>query len=426
MSKLFRILWLLLFAACVSSTPDVENTRELERFVADAEVVEVETVPVAAPAAMALEAAPARLEIHVFDIGQADSMLVIGPPPDRKTLLIDLGKPTPTSKLPPNFTTSQAHVLRRIRELTGNANGVDYFLLTHYHADHASGIINVLNSTSSQFHIGEFIHPGPDGSQFLPTAQGTRGVFHTIEDRMQGWIARGRVGASRLPTFGTTLIDLGDGVEVDVLAFSGKVPGGASAFDRALAATPPARYDQLPGDENDLSIALEITAGEFEMFTAGDLNGTNDPVASPFFVKRSFGTFTNIEHHIVDHWQSIGRESDVEIYRANHHGSGFSTTARLLNALDPEFVLYSSGADRSGHPSNAPVRVAGRTARQFATTAVNDPAFFRNARGEVTGEITILVAPDGASYTINGERHVTFTDVEERSGNDVGEETRQH
>ncbi len=263
--------------------------------------------------------------------------------------------------------------------------------------------------------------------------ESNRKVYKIIRERMPIWERYGRVGREEAPQFGTGQIDLGSGVSVDVLAFAGRVPpeGGPSAFELAEQGSTVQSgvdYTHTPGDENDLSIALEITGGEFEMFTGGDLNGTDDPVAHPLYVLRDWGqVFTNIEHHLVDGWESASppRESDVEIYRADHHGSAFSTTARLLDALDPEFILYSTGADH-GHPSRNVVRRGAATARQLATTAVRDPATFTANRGERVGEITIVVAADGRSYTINGEKHLAFTDADEAAGADEGEEDAQH
>jgi hypothetical protein len=373
------------------------------------------------------------LEIYVFNIGQADSMLVIGPAPGRKTLLIDLGKPTGNSKLPPNLGSSAQHVLQRIEDLTGDSY-VDYFVLSHYHSDHAgfgagrqqgwgTGIISLLSDFSIRFKVGEFIHVEDDGAEFM-AAGNQRGVYKTIQGRMPIWEQYDRVQGSGPPLFGTGQIDLGPGVSVEILAFAGKVPSGESAFDRVASAG--VDYSVTPGNENDLSIALEISAGDFELFTAGDLNGTDDPIGNPLYVRRPWGeVYTNIEHHLADYWESSGRESDVEIYRANHHGSGYSTTAKLLGALDPEFILYSTGADH-GHPSNTVVRLGGTTARQLATTWVTDYTTFKDAKGERVGEIKIVVASDGSTYTINGETHTAFSNSAEENGDDEGEEDIQH
>ncbi len=377
-----------------------------------------------------------RLEIYVFSIGQADSMLVVGPSPDRKTLLVDLGEPIGDS-LPSSLTSSSQHVLDRIKDITGRED-VDYFVLSHYHSDHAgrgmrreegwgTGIIGVLSDFSVPFSVGEFIHVGDDGAEFMKE-EDRRGVYKTIKSRMPIWQQNDRVGDSQPPSFEPGQIALGPGVAVEILSFAGKVPDGPSAFERAAGAG--VDYSAAPGNENDLSIALEISAGEFELFTGGDLNGTDDPVRRPLFVRRNFGSsseiYTNIEHRVVDYWQSAdpSLEGDVEVYRANHHGSGYSTTAKLLDALDPEFILYSAGAEYD-HPNNTVVQRGALTARQLVTTAAKNPTVFANARGEVVGEIRITVDADGKGYIINGEHHRAFSDAEEASGDDEGEEDRE-
>jgi beta-lactamase superfamily II metal-dependent hydrolase len=373
------------------------------------------------------------LEIYVFNIGQADSMLIVGPAPTRKTLLVDLGKPTSGSKLPPNFDSSASHVYGRIQEITGRTD-VDYFVASHYHSDHVgtgasaqqgwgTGVVGLLSDFSIDFSIGEFIHAGDEGAEFM-APEDERGIYKTVRSRMPLWQKFGRVRESADPRFGEDQIDLGPGVTVEILTFAGKVPTGDSAFEVAQKAG--ADYSAMPGNENDLSIALRISAGEFEMFTGGDLNGTDDEVEHPLYVVRSFGEiYTNIEHMLVNYLEKSSEEMDVEVYRVNHHGSGYSTTARLLEALDPEFVLYSTGADFD-HPSNSVVARAGTTARQLATTWVNDLATFQGAKGKRVGEIEILVAQDGASYAINGEKHLAFSASQEASGDDEGEEDRQH
>jgi glyoxylase-like metal-dependent hydrolase (beta-lactamase superfamily II) len=361
-----------------------------------------------APMAGTLEAAATGplLEVHVFNIGQADSMLVIGPRPARKTLLVDLGEHNPANGgTHPRAISNAEHVRQRIRDLTGGTH-VDYFVLSHYHGDHANGIYKLLSDFDKEFSVGEFIHVGNANARFLPQGQSARSVHRKITESMQSWMDAGRVMTSSAPRFGTEQIDLGDGVEVDILAFGGHVRGETeSAFDRVVAAN--RDYAQHPASENDLSIALEISAGEFELFTAGDLSGTDDPAGAPLFVHRRYGggkteTYTNVEGHMLREWARSGRRSDVEVYRANHHGSPYSSTQALVDALDPEFVVYSTGAQH-GHPSGTVVHRL-RSREQFATTAVTDRTAFRNAGGRIGREITIAVERDGVTYTIEGEQ----------------------
>lgn len=429
--RLFGLVFLIgVLCGCGATQPDVDFpfTEEERQAVAQAaaDLQQELPAPADAPASEADVPPPtltggSLLEIYVFDIGQADSMLVVGPEPDRKTLLVDLGTASGGTK-PPGFTTSREHVSQRIRAITGRSR-VDYFVLSHYHADHAGrtgqGIIGLLSRGS--FKVGEFIHVGDDSARFLEPAD-ERGVFSTIRDLMPVWLDRGKVEASSAPEFGTGQIDLGPGVTVDVLAFAGKVPTGASAL--ANVESRGVNFMTSPANENDLSIALQVSAGEFELFTAGDLTGTDNPSTHPLYTPRSFSngkreTYTNVEHPLVAHWRSVGRESDIEVYRANHHGSEYSTTANLLNALDPEFILYSTGA-QYGHPSRPVIVRGGATARQLATTAVNSTTAFRNARGRQVGEIKIVVT-DEHTYAINGESHQAFSASEEAAGNDEEE-----
>ncbi|MEO8380590.1 MAG: MBL fold metallo-hydrolase [Acidobacteriota bacterium] len=429
---------LFLFAGCatVQVTEERDWTQQDEQALADWETVAANQA--AAPEAVADEVplpesvpTDALLEVYVFDLGQADSMLVIGPAPARRTLLIDLGEPSGGMK-PAHAGASAEHVVRRIREITGR-NGVDTFLLTHYHADHAgfggnaaagwgAGIIKVLSDFSIPFVVGDFIHVQDDGSPFMDAGSSGRGVFKTIRSRMTGWQSNGRVVTSEKARFGPTQIDLGAGVTADILAFAGTTPGG-SALQRA--ATAGVNYLTAPANENDLSIALQITAGDFELFTGGDLTGTDDAAVHALSTPRKFNnngvirkeTFTNVEDHMVDEWVRTSRESDVEVYRANHHGSEFSTTPKLLAALDPELVIYSTGA-QYGHPNQRVVKDVQATADQLATTAVVSPSAFVSAGGRVAGEIRIVVARDGRSYTVNGVSHPAFTAAQERNGDD--------
>lgn len=370
------------------------------------------------------------LEIYIFNIGQADSLLAVGP--NGKTMLVDLGEPMGGVK-PDAFESGRKTVLKRIKEITGDTH-IDYFVVSHYHQDHVgrngpeasnwgSGIIGLLSDFSIKFSVGTFIHIGDDGQKYMKPENG-RASYKAIKELMPMWKQYGRVLADATPQFGQGQILLGDGVQVDILSFAGKTPDGSSAFDKVVAAG--GDYDNNPGNENDLSIALKLSAGEFEFLSAGDLNGTDDPDSHPWFVKRIFGEiYANVERHLVEYWQEAGIETDVETYRANHHGSKYSSTQLFTNALDPEFVIYSTGA-LYNHPEIPVIERCRSTARQFATTAVTNGTAFQSARGQTMGEIMIKVPETGQFYSINGEKHRTYSSQEEFSGNDVGEEDKHY
>jgi hypothetical protein len=352
-------------------------------------------------------------------------MLVVGPAPEKRSLLIDLGTPRGED----GFTHTR--VAARIEEITGR-RGVDYFMVSHFHEDHVGrrnkknprGIFGLLSEPADKFRIGTWFDRG-DGE--LEYSIRTRAHRHTIE-HLPGYIESGRVGRRAVPNFGSADIDLGGGIIVDVLAVAGRVhPGDAGAL-AAVDSETPGIYTRAPASENDFSIAVEISLGDFELFTAGDLNGAPFPgEGSPYathnvrFFGKKGSTYTNVEGWMVKHWQAENRESDVEIYRANHHGSKNSSTADLVDALDPEVVIYSCGG-MYGHPDPEVVRRGAEGAIQLLTHSASEkswPEGLPTDLADIVGETHIEVAADGASYLLNGRRMRSWTDEQEASGADV-------
>jgi hypothetical protein len=378
--------------------------------------------------AQAAEAAPEEpgLSIYMFTLGQADSMLVLGPPPQRRSLLIDLGSARGGDR------KNHRRIADRIEQLSGRRE-VDYFLVSHFHADHMGtapkgkgkpkGMFGLLNDPEEPFKIGTWMDRGDDGEEYAPRTKPHQNLLEHID----GWIAAGRVGKRVVPQIGSDSIDLGPGVVVEVLSVAGRRADGESALAR-VEAEKPGTYAEAPASENDFSIALLIRRGDFELFTAGDLTGAAWPgegEAYPTTTHRNFGrkssTYTNVEAWLVRDWQARGREMDVEIYRANHHGSAYSSTQELLGVLDPEFILYSCGG-WYGHPAPEVVRRGAKTARQFITYAAalsSWPGGLPAELGTIVGEVPIEVAADGRSYTISGEQQPAYSDKDEAAGKDL-------
>lgn len=370
------------------------------------------------------------LEVHVFAIGQADSTFVVGPSDNqgkRKTMLIDVGETSPNSK---NYQV----VADKIEAITGKKE-LDYFVATHFHSDHLGGATNGISGLLNRagFKVGTVIDVGGDQSGYF--AATNRPTFDTYQQTMSD--AVGDSVTNRIaPRFGADQIKLGGNTRVELLAFAGKVFDGDTGAMGKVTSTAPNQYRQAPPSENDLSIAFMISSGKFEMFTGGDLSGADDSEnMTRLYTERSFGgdgqTYTNVESWMVKRWTAAPGLRNCEVYRVNHHGSEYSTTVELLNALNPEFMVYSC-AGRYGHPSRAVVTRGATTAKQLVTSKISTDTWssdreFVQYNGEVVGnDIDIYVDQGGDWYWINEELHKAFSDDQEGHGDDNGEENVEH
>ena len=83
------------------------------------------------------------------------------------------------------------------------------------------------------------------------------------------------------------------------------------------------------GTDNEASVALLVSQGEFDILATGDMPAS----AERLLLSR---------HHL----------PDIEVLVAGHHGAGSSTCNTLLERTKPETVLISVGKSNSyGHPS---------------------------------------------------------------------------
>lgn len=351
-------------------------------------------------------------EIYVFDIGQADAMLIVGPGPERKTKLVDLG-----AARDPRYAGrfSSQHVGQRVIDITGKAH-LDCFMLSHFHFDHfgsgQSGITDLL--AHGEFTVSTMLDTGQLGASYVKRSPSALDYIA----KQRGWLEDGTVAERVNPVFGRSQIDLGAGIRVDIQAFAGRTYQGDRGVHSRYQARHPGWYGENPTSENDQSIAFKITVGSFEFWSAGDLSGAAGDGTSE--LSGSGKGYTNIELPLVKRWLSEGSEHDVEVFRANHHGARYSGTPQLLEALDPEVILYSARGGH-GHPSPDAIERGGETALQY-TTSLDEDTWTDDeiaaSSVEVSGEIRLFVESGGMSYSVNGTKYKSFKDAEERAGVD--------
>ncbi|MDP7146748.1 MAG: DNA internalization-related competence protein ComEC/Rec2 [Pseudomonadales bacterium] len=86
----------------------------------------------------------------------------------------------------------------------------------------------------------------------------------------------------------------------------------------------------LPSNENNRSCVLKVTSGDRGILIPGDIEAA-------------------VERELIKHWSL-----SADVLVAPHHGSRTSSSAAFINAVDPTYVVFSSGYNnRFKHPDRA-------------------------------------------------------------------------
>lgn len=246
-----------------------------------------------------------KLIVHFLDVGQGDSAFIVFP--RGRTMLVDGGGEIRFKKGEPDhdsidwpqadgsepdfpdeaFSIGEAVVSRFIWSL--GRTRVDYVLATHAHADHMSGLVDVVrNLDVGQAVVGH-----------APTAEAEFEQFRNA-------VARRNVPFSMLKA--GEHFDI-DGVGIDVL------------WPRP-AQGPPVTSG------NDDSIVLRLVYGSISIMLAGD-----------------------IERNAEDSLVAAGVNLKADVLKVPHHGSRTSSTEAFVDAVNPGYAVISVGErSRFGHP----------------------------------------------------------------------------
>jgi competence protein ComEC len=183
--------------------------------------------------------------------------------------------------------------------------------MTHPDADHITGLVEVLD----RYRVEVWLDNGQASNDTL--------YAECMARLKQRTVTRHTVHAG-------DRLDLEPGITLDVLH------------------PPPEHSDSTLADDNNSSLVLRLVWGDAEFLLTGDIEaeaerlllGSNQPL-------------------------------QADVLKVAHHGSGGSTTAEFLGAVDPAYAVLSVGADnRFGHPHRAVIdRLA---ALEIATTLRTD------------------------------------------------------
>lgn len=372
-----------------------------------------------------------ELNVYWFDVEQGDSQLVVGP--TGKTLLVDLGEDAYNSK---GAGTNASMVAAQIRNICGTGTtpvALDYVMASHHHLDHigyakvpadtqayGNGLYQLLLPTdlgglgftvgqildrdggtwtdangNGQCDVGTAAAPEPE------VAWNNAGTTSQTARRFVCWLYGPAGQPDRAAIAGKVVrltnsmtwptLDLGDGAVAKVVMANAKGVMQANGTtpvsgNHTAAATPPS--------ENDYSVGLRVSYGGYSYATAGDSDGEYDTSAFGY-------TYNDVEAKL------IAAMGDVETVRANHHGSGHSSSQAYLDALTPRTGVISCGANSYGHPANRTLNAFRSTGADIYLT--NNPCDTDDGTGPIdytgtlngNGTVHLATSGGGSGYTVD-------------------------
>lgn len=248
----------------------------------------------------------AWLEIHFVDVGQGDAIWIRtfddgvagNGRYDGRNVVIDGG---------PDGSDGSNQLLRYIFARAHEGAVIDALIITHPHDDHYPGAAGILR----HFDVREYFEPG------FPKTGIKWDNFRTVVDAEQvgGQPMRQRIG---LAAFGTP-------------------DWGSEMLVRFLHAWPGAGQDADLGSdsnlENNASIVIKLTYGAHSFLFMGDAEGKerDDAADQPRFV----------ENRLLANPGPAALRSTV--LKVAHHGSETSSTLPFIRAVNPEYLVVTSG-----------------------------------------------------------------------------------
>jgi len=231
-----------------------------------------------------------NLDIYWIDVEGGAATLIVSP--SGESLLVDAGWEVGDRDPKRIFAAAQQIGLKKI----------DYFVLTHFHTDHAGG----LQALAKMIPIENCLDHG-----------------NAIEPENQKWLdAYMSVCSTK-----RTIVKTGDkirlkGLQVDVVASDGRLPGkpiNGGGLNPLCAA---AEHKPQDTPENQRSVGVLVSYGKFRFLDLGDLNWAKEMELSC----------------------PVNKVGEVTIYQTSRHGAfdGAGAPAHLY-AVKPQVVVVNNG-----------------------------------------------------------------------------------
>lgn len=351
---------------------------------------------------------PGEFQIRIFDVEQGDSQLIIFP--SGYTILIDVAEHAY------NSGKGAALIASKIQSIMDGDMSIDVGVASHLHLDHLGyagyggfwGLIETHGVTFGKFidrDAGEWVDGSGGGTSDGLCDPDLEIVWHnagTVSGTSRNWICyvtnpanTNIYGIREIAQAGsTTQIDPPD---ADALVTIVQVDADGIMMSDGVT---PLQGDRtglsLPPSENDYSIGIKVRFGLIDYATAGDSDGE--------YATSSFSyTYNDVETDLAD------RMGDVDVMRANHHGSQHSSNQYYVDTLDPDAAAISCGDNTFGHPGQAVLDRLLATGDVYVTNLCDVTRNY-GAAVLVHGDI-VLKSTNGVNYTIDGTAYVASDPV---------------
>jgi len=274
---------------------------------------------------------PGTIEIHQISTGRGNSALFILP--DGTTMLVEAGAAgdglPETDPHPDASRTPAAWVTRYLkRHLPPGATGLDYALITHFHADHMGQLMKSsppaqsggyrlagITEVDEALPIRVLIDRGwPDYSYPAPFTDQTMANYrHFLDARMHTGmtVERFKPGSASQIRLKKETVKY-PAFEIRNIICNGEVWTGEGETTRQLF--PP--LDSLASadrpNENMCSVGFRLRFGHFRYFTGGDIPGTPDPGFPAWHAPEAAiaPIIGAVDVHVVNQHGSMGEESE--------------------------------------------------------------------------------------------------------------------